>query len=110
MKNPHSRRNFMRTMLTVPVAATVPGLLTGKPTRSSTPPSVSHKFGHKFKISLNVYSFNNPLREGIVDLHDVLDFCAKYNMDAIDPTGYYFPGYPEVPSDSYINAFKKKFD
>ena len=70
--------------------------------------SVSKKYGHKLKISLNVYSFNALLREGKIDLFDVLDFCAKYNFDAIDPTGYYFPGYPEVPADEYINEFKRK--
>lgn len=30
------------------------------------------------------------------------------NFDAIDPTGYYFPGYPEVPTTTYINEFKRK--
>jgi sugar phosphate isomerase/epimerase len=74
----------------------------------STLPSISEKHGHKFKISLNVYSFNTLLREGKIDLFDVLDFCAEYNFDAIDPTGYYFPGYPEVPNDKYINEFKRK--
>ena len=77
------------------------------PLFSNTKP-VDPKFGHKFKISLNVYSFNTLLREGKIDLFDVLDFCAKYNFDAIDPTGYYFPGYPEVPTDEYINKFKRK--
>jgi len=37
-----------------------------------------------------------------------LEFCAKYNFDAIDPTGYYFPGYPEVPTDDYMREFKRK--
>ncbi len=70
--------------------------------------SVEVKNGYKFKISLNVYSFNRLLREGKMDLFDVLDFCAAHNFDAIDPTGYYFPGYPKVPSDPYINEFKRK--
>ncbi len=69
---------------------------------------VNPKYGHKLKISLNVYSFNRLLRDGKTDLFDVLDFCAEHNFDAIDPTGYYFPGYPEVPSDEYINEFKRK--
>ena len=64
--------------------------------------------GHKFKLSLNCYSFNALLRDGKIDLFDVLDFCAEHNFDAIDPTGYYFPGYPGVPSDEYINRFKRK--
>jgi sugar phosphate isomerase/epimerase len=39
-------------------------------------------------------------------LFDLLEFCAKNNFDAVDPTGYFFPGYPAVPSDSFINEFK----
>jgi sugar phosphate isomerase/epimerase len=108
MKNHTTRRDFMRSMLTVPLAASIPLALTGRSPLISTPASTSKKYGHKFKISLNVYSFNNPLRDGEIDLFDVLDFCAEYNFDAIDPTGYYFPGYPEVPTDQYINEFKRK--
>jgi len=78
------------------------------PFLSSDSEKVMEPFSHKFKISLNVYSFNNPLRAGEIDLFDVLDFCAKYNFDAIDPTGYYFPGYPEVPSDDFIRKFKRQ--
>lgn len=108
MKNQSSRRNFVKSMLAVPVAASVPLAVSGMSPFSSNSGSPSEKYGHKFKISLNVYSFNNPLRAGEMDLFEVLDFCAKNNMDAIDPTGYYFPGYPEVPSDKYINEFKRK--
>jgi sugar phosphate isomerase/epimerase len=108
MKNSKSRRDFMRSMLAVPIAASVPLTVSGISPLSSSLFSTSKKHGHKLKLSLNVYSFNNPLRAGEIDLFDVLDFCAEYNMDAIDPTGYYFPGYPEVPSDKYINEFKRK--
>jgi sugar phosphate isomerase/epimerase len=108
MKNQSSRRDFLRSMLAVPLAASVPLAVTGMSPYFSTTPSISEKHGHKFKISLNVYSFNGLLREGKIDLFDVLDFCAEYNFDAIDPTGYYFPGYPEVPDDKYINEFKRK--
>ena len=55
-----------------------------------------------------MYSFNGLLMDGEIDLFDVLDFCADYNFDAIDPTGYYFPGYPEVPDDKFIHEFKRK--
>ena len=91
-KYPPSRRSFMKTLTAVPLLASVPALASG-----AKRVSVSEKHGHKFKISLNVYSFNNPLLEGKLDLYDVLDFCAVYNFDAIDPTGYYFPAYPEIP-------------
>ncbi|MFV0589776.1 MAG: sugar phosphate isomerase/epimerase family protein [Draconibacterium sp.] len=43
-----------------------------------------------------------------LDLFDVLEFCAEYNFDAIDPTAYYFPAYPEVPSDEFMMKFKKQ--
>jgi len=70
--------------------------------------------GPALKISLNAYSFSkllndfNKSRGPGVSLMALLDFCAKNNFDAIDPTGYFFPTYPEVPPDSYINNFKRR--
>jgi len=49
--------------------------------------------------------FNKGRGPGM-SLFDLLDYCAKNNFDAVDPTGYFFPGYPAVPSDSFINEFK----
>lgn len=98
----NSRRNFMKSMLAVPFMAG------GLSSLASESTAVNKKFGHKFKISLNVYSFNRPLMDKKIDLFDVLDFCAENNFDAIDPTGYYFPGYPEVPSDDFMREFKRK--
>lgn len=97
-----SRRNFLRKMAAAPLipAAGWPLLIENK--------AVVKPFSPLFKISLNVYSFNQPLQDGKIDLFDVLDFCARYNFEGVDPTGYYFPGYPQVPSDSYINRFKRE--
>jgi len=97
-----SRRNLVKWMLTAPFAASGLQLL------AAETPSVWNKFGHNFKISLNLYSFNKLLMDKKIDLFDVLDFCAEYNFDAIDPTGYYFPGYPDVPSDDFMMKFKKQ--
>ncbi len=108
MKNQNSRRDFMKSLLAVPFTAAVPLSLPGISRLNLNPVSVSEEFGYKFKMSLNVYSFNTPLSDGKIDLNDVLEFCARYNFDAIDPTGYYFPSYPEVPEDGYMNEFKKK--
>lgn len=85
-----------------------PLVTTGVTRLYSNNQSVNPKFGYKLRISLNVYSFNALLRKGKIDLFDVLDFCAEHNFDAIDPTGYYFPGYPVVPTDDFINRFKRK--
>jgi len=103
MKYFHSRRNFLRSLSALPMLASVPMF-----SRETGTKSVSAKNGHKFKISLNVYSFNRLLLDGKISLFDVLDFCAAHDFDAIDPTGYYFPGYPNVPADRYINEFKRK--
>lgn len=101
MNRNKSRRHFLKNMALAPVipalSLSFPGITKGQ-----------EDYSHKFKLSLNVYSFNTLLREGKIDLFDVLHFCAEYNFDAIDPTGYYFPGYPVPPSGAYINAFKRE--
>ena len=88
----------------------VPFIASGFPSFSTETGNhvVSKKFGHKFKLSLNLYSFNSLLMDKKVDLFDMLDFCAENNFDAIDPTGYYFPGYPEVPTDEFMMKFKRQ--
>jgi sugar phosphate isomerase/epimerase len=64
--------------------------------------------GTHIRIGLNAYSFNRPLREGKMSLDDVLDYCALHNVDGLDATGYYFLGYPKVPTDEYIYRLKRK--
>jgi sugar phosphate isomerase/epimerase len=41
-------------------------------------------------------------------LEQVIDFCAELGFDAVDPTGYYFPGYPEPPADTFLYAVKRR--
>ncbi len=60
------------------------------------------------KLSCNIYSFNDQLRKGEMTLEEVFAFCSDLGFAAVDPTGYYFPNYPEVPSDAYIFGIKKK--
>jgi sugar phosphate isomerase/epimerase len=43
-----------------------------------------------------------------MSLSDLLEECARLNVDAVDPTGYFWPGYPEVPETKFINEFKKR--
>jgi sugar phosphate isomerase/epimerase len=63
---------------------------------------------NRFRISLNAYSFNAPLLSGKTTLPAVLDFCAAQGFDAVDLTGYYFPGYPATPPDEYVYQLKRK--
>jgi hypothetical protein len=62
----------------------------------------------KLKISLNAYSFNGPLMKGDMNPDELLEYCAANQFDAVDITAYYFPGYPEVPSDEYLYHIKQK--
>ncbi len=43
-----------------------------------------------------------------MSLEEVIEFCSDLGFHAVDPTGYYFPNYPEVPSDRYIYEIKRK--
>jgi sugar phosphate isomerase/epimerase len=66
------------------------------------------KLPTKLKTSLNAYSFNGPLMKSEMNLDDLLDYCAANQFDAVDITAYYFPGYPEVPSNEYLYHIKQK--
>ncbi len=66
-------------------------------------------------LGVNAYSFADLLsaRESrdsdqVYSLFNLLDWCKTQNIKALDPTGYFFPGYPEVPSDEYIENFKNR--
>ena len=63
-------------------------------------------------LSVNAYSFadlltakDNRNKEQVYTLFNLLDWCAVQNIKAVDPTGYFFPTYPEVPSDEYLEKF-----
>ena len=67
-----------------------------------------HTLPTRVKISLNSYSFNRPLMSGEMSMDDMLDYAAQTGFEGIDLTGYYFPGYPEIPSDEFIYHIKHK--
>lgn len=62
----------------------------------------------RVRLSCNLYSFNEPLTNKTMTLEQVLAFCADTGFAAIDPTAYYFPGYPALPDDSYTYLIKRK--
>jgi len=116
-----SRRDFLKTA-SLATACAVGALDIGRARAQDpvTPPiqkpgAPIERVGSSYlKVSLNAYSFAkllndyNKKRGPGIALPALLDFCAKNNFDAMDPTGYFFPTYPEVPSDAYINDFKRK--
>jgi sugar phosphate isomerase/epimerase len=76
-------------------------------TAAAAPTGVPREPGVKLKLALNAYSFDKPLMAGTMTLEDVVHFCAQHRVDALDATGYYFPGYPKAPPDDYIYNLKK---
>lgn len=98
------RRSFVRSLIAAPAlsaAALVDPDAPGRPVRD---PSDSPFL----RVSCNLYSFNGPLSRGEMSLEEVFDFCAELGFDAVDPTGYYFPGYPQLPPDEYVFALKRR--
>ena len=107
--NPHpTRRSFLKSAALLPFAAAV-----GAPSALAVFEPVKRVGGSHLKTSLNAYSFLELLNANMkdksqgVDLFQVCDFCAKCNFDAVDVTGYFFPGYPDAPDDKYIIALKR---
>ena len=101
---PANRRHFLRTAV-----ASVPLLSAVGPTSisSSLVGSAAPK-KDRVRLSCNLYSFNEPLTTGTMTLEEVLVFCADLGFDAVDPTAYYFPKYPALPTDAYLYDIKRK--
>ena len=102
MKLSLDRRSFLRGALCAGGAA-----LAGRPAPAQSKRQV-------LTTSLNAYSFNKMLNDRIkgrgegITLIQVMEFAAKNKFDGFDATGYYFPGYPERPTDAYIDELKKR--
>lgn len=65
--------------------------------------------------ALNAYSFSDLLtardsrdKQQVYSYFNLLDWCALKKIKALDPTAYFFPTYPEVPSDEYLKKFKDR--
>jgi sugar phosphate isomerase/epimerase len=103
------RNIFKETFILVAI-----GLVSLYSTNAMAQKPVLRHGGSYVRTSLNAYSFNSLLNEGMknngkgMNLFQLLDFAAENNFDAIDLTGYFFPGYPAVPGDDYINSVKRR--
>jgi sugar phosphate isomerase/epimerase len=112
MHTPVSRRQFLATSAAVSCGAAA-GFDLAWPQALHAGAPGSRAAGTRLKPSLNAYSFVDALtvnakdpKQG-VDLFQVCDFCAQHGFDGVDVTGYFFPGYPAAPSDSYIMKLKR---
>lgn len=111
-----SRRDFIKHAALLPVCAAIGGSLhAAEPAAKALAPSKpAAGLGSKLKLSLNAYSFNELLRNDAagkkpgMSLFELAEYCAQHDFEAVDPTGYYFPGYPAVPTDTFIHNFKRR--
>jgi len=106
------RRTFLRQASCLPMAAAASLVLSERTAQAELKPIV-REGSTMLKVSLNAFSFSRMLnskvkhgKEGI-DLFDLVDFCAKNNIDGLDPTGYFFPGFPDAPPDSVLYDLKR---
>ena len=105
------RRTFLARSAALPAAlSSAVGL--GRPRVLGHAPGLA-AVAARLKPSLNAYSFVELLEANAkdptkgIDLFGVCDFCAKHGFDAVDATGYFFPGYPAAPSDRYLVRLKR---
>jgi sugar phosphate isomerase/epimerase len=119
MNDSFNRRNFLKGAAVLPLCVATGLDLGTAPARAAEP--IKRSGGPMLKLSLNAYSFARLLNDNLrgrgkgITLLELLDFCAEHNFEAIDPTGYYFPGYGSVregnkgvPTDAYVKQFKRR--
>jgi sugar phosphate isomerase/epimerase len=112
-----TRRDFLKSAALLPFAAAAGSALGGATSFAAVEP-IKRTGGPLLKVSCNAYSFAKLLGTGgtgTLSLVAFTEFCAKAGFDAIDPTGYYFPGYEKnglgVPTDKFIfNLKRRAFD
>lgn len=110
MYRPIPRRQFLSSAALLPLASAA---VLAPTTASAALAPIPRVGGSHLRTSLNAYSFlellnaNAKDRTKGIDLFGVCDFCAKVGYDAVDFTGYFFPGYPKAPDDAYLIRLKR---
>jgi sugar phosphate isomerase/epimerase len=113
MKHQSSRREFLERVALLPLGVTAANVWP-QSTLAAGDSILMRKLGPKLKLSLNAWSYYVQLNQhlkgqrGGMSLFDLLEECARLDFDAVDPTGYFFPGYPEVPDRKFLHQFKRR--
>jgi sugar phosphate isomerase/epimerase len=106
MPEPTSRRGFLKhasALYAAGLSATLGGVAQAPAPKATV-----------LKTALNAYSFTKVLNDNVKGrgegktLVQILEFAAEHKFDGFDATGYFFPGYPKVPSDDTLNTLKKR--
>jgi len=112
MKTHTDRRMFLKQVALLGAAAATPCWL-GDPSAQAAIRLPQRVGGPRLKPALNAYSFSKLLNSRAkggdgVTLTQLVDFCAVNGFEGLDATGYFFPGYPRVPPDEFVNDFKRR--
>ena len=91
------RREFLSALSVVPVVG-LPGAAAIDPIKRVGPT--------RMKLSLAAYSFRTSLAgaQRSMTLDDFVDLASTYELEAIEPTSYYFP---EPPTAAYCRALRR---
>jgi sugar phosphate isomerase/epimerase len=103
-----TRREFIATAAAASAAAlTRPGAVGAAPPTAIAMEPVKRVGGPHMKLSLAAYSFREYLAgpKKSMTLEDFVDLAAGYNVDAVEPTSYYFAD-PVTPE--YCRGLRKK--
>ena len=106
------RRSFLKGAALLPLGMAVASSQKLNAADDKTPKASPQSA--KIKLSVNAWSYYMQLNRhlkgesGGMSLFDMLEECARLEVDAVDPTGYFFPGYPNVPDSKFINEFKRR--
>jgi sugar phosphate isomerase/epimerase len=107
-----SRRQFLRNASAVSFAAAASFSVVCGSAEAELKP-VPRSGSSMLKVSINAFSFSRMLNSKVkhgkdgMDMFGLVDFCAKNNIDGVDATGYFFPGFPDAPADSYLYDLKR---
>lgn len=96
-----TRREIVAALAAVPASALASNAVWQTATGAVKPGAPA-----RIRTSCNLYSFNGPLTRREMTLEEVVEFCAELGFDAVDPTGYYFAGYPAPATDDEIYRIK----
>jgi hypothetical protein len=104
-----TRRSFLKCAALAPLAVAA-GRAFGAP---SAAVPIKRAGGAHLKTGLNAYSFADLLTAHLkdaskgLDLFQLCDFAAQQEFEAVDLTGYFFPGYPAMPDDGFLYSIKR---
>lgn len=92
------RRDFLGALAASALAAVPAGAAPIEPIRRTGGPSM--------KLSLAAYSFRAALagQKKSMSLDDFVDLASTYDLEAIEPTSYYFP---DPPTDAYCRSLRR---